>query len=66
MRNVEVNSCENCPFFWKGWRIDDPRFCVITYEKENNAGLNTMLVLADCPLKAGEVKVELKTKKEQQ
>jgi len=66
MRNVEVNSCENCPFSWSGWSIDDPRFCVVTYEKPNNGGLHTRLVLAGCPLKAGGVKVEIKTQKEQQ
>ena len=64
MRNVEVTSCFECPFFHPtDYSVNDPMHCWITEEVENTQNPTTFL--PNCPLKEGKVVVEIKTQKEE-
>jgi hypothetical protein len=63
MKKIEVSGCKDCPFFATDWSINDPRYCEITYNQEDEK--KPAKFLPNCPLKEGKVVVEIKTKKEE-
>lgn len=72
MTKIEVTGCFGCPFYQHAdYSANDLLYCWVTDEEEteridmSDPRFREPRFLPNCPLKEGGVKIELKTKKEE-
>ncbi len=72
MTKIEVTGCFGCPFYQlTDYSANSPMYCWVTDEEETvqfkfqDPRYREPRFMPGCPLKTGGVKVEIKTKKEE-